>query len=1225
MAARLGPFLVLLLAALPAAGAGPNLPPPALNLTAPGPFPAPPLTASPAALAAAVAALPVPEGAPAQMLFQESRFDFDAAGRISFHRHWIYRILRAEGLRDWGVSQVRYSPWHQQKPLPRVRVIGPDLEERRFEASAYADKPASEGREDLFGDRRVLELKLPVAVGSIVEEEITVADTAPYFPAGTTLRHYAALYIPVLRGRLVLEAPTRLPLRYGLRLLPGLEPRKTVANGRVRLDFDYAAMPAAGTVEVGIPGHRPRFPHVAFSTGRDWQAIAAAYHQELETALEGAALDDWPRPPEGLSPADKVAFLLAALGARVRTSSLELGAGPAAPRPPAEVAREGRGDGKDIAALMVALLRRSGIEGRLALLSSGFGPDCEAKLPGLGLFNHAVVLVPGAGPGGDALWLDPSAPFARAGELPLPAQGRFALVVDEASTELILTPATRPYDNRTEETREVFLADYGPGRVVETSRHYGSADRNQRQVTDGLEPSVRRRGYQAYVQVMHGAAGLGQVEETAPGDLQGPFTLKIEALDCQRARTELDRAVLEIPRRELLRRLPSVFQLDELPPRQEEFVFHEPFATFWHYVIHLPPGFAAGELPPPSELPLGPGKLSMAFREEGGTVYGELSLDVGQRLLSARQFEDLRQAVREVAQGEDPLLVFPHHGRQLAAAGDPAKALAELRAAVAAAPQQIGNRLRLARLFSELGFYREAQRQSRESARLAPASAEAQLALGRALEYDELGRRFSPYAELDAARAALAKAAELGRGDPDVAAELAAVDAVKERLARLAAPRPELHPDDPQTPVEKLLLAHLAGDGDAALALLHPRSRDLAGLAALDPLTRWIAPAEDPAGDPLADWETRLTPKPSGAPHLGYRLAVGAGHHVYLSRLAGGGLAIVGSSEQPALLGGEAFGRLQDGDAEALYRWLDWAREDLLAASDGNGGGNGRTGDPLGPRAWLELWKGEKDENEKTLPARARVAAAALAAPLDKNGRTLATLDGALANPGGEKDGPAIAAARAEAKAAAGNFAELREEATSLAAAHPDSAKAARLLFAAHRGLGDWDGLEKAARDRLAERPQDAEALRALADWAAHVGAPERALEPLRQLAQTGALRSEDGVSLILATLGHPGDAAALDEAEKLTASLPETPALLAARAALAAERGDAAEAWARLRAAADGRPLRAPRNEDAYVEGRLAEGLGLQDLARDAYQKLPPPGQGSPFSFALLARQRLR
>ncbi len=32
-----------------------------------------------------------------------------------------------------------------------------------------------------------------------------------------------------------------------------------------------------------------------------------------------------------------------------------------------------------------------------------------------------------------------------------------------------------------------------------------------------------------------------------------------------------------------------------------------------------------------------------------------------------------------------------------------------------------------------------------------------------------------------------------------------------------------------------------------------------------------------------------------------------------------------------------------------------------------------------------------------------------------------------------------------------------------------------------------------------------------------------------------------------------------------------------------------------------------------------------MNDLARDAYQKLPPPGQGGPFSFALLARQRLR
>lgn len=1209
----LGAIAAAAIAVLPAA-AQPSLPPAALNLDLPGPFPGAPLATDPAALAAAVAALPPPPDAAAEMVFQENRFDFDAAGRITFRRHWIYRVLRAEGVRDWGVSQVRYSPWHQQKPVPRVRVIDPDLRERRFEAASYADKPASEGREDLFGERRVLELRLPVAVGSIVEEEVTIADVAPYFAAGTTLRHYAALYIPVHRGRLVLEAPTRLPLRFGIRLLPGLEPKKTVASGRVRLEFDYARMAAAGAVEVGIPGHRPRFPHVAFSTGRDWQEVARLYQRQVEEAIAGAGLAGWPRPPANVSRRDQAAYLLAALQSRVSTNDLELGAGPTAPRKPDLVARDGRGDGKDIAALMIALLRRSGIDGRVVLLSSGFGPDCETKLPGLGLFNHALVLLP-ATASEPALWLDPSARFVRVGELPLPAQGRFALVADAETRELLLTPTTRSLDNRTEETREVYFADYGLGRIVERSEHWGSADRNQRQVTDGLEPAVRRRAYQAYAQMMHGASSLGEFFETAPAQLDRPFTLLVEALGSSRVRTDFDSATLEIPRRELLRRLPNVFLVESLPPRQEEFVFHEPFATFWHYEIHLPPGFSAGQLPPPEDLPLGPGRLRTSFRLDGRTVRGELSLDVGQRLLSAHQFDEMRRAALELSRAPDPLLEFPHRGRQLLQSGDRRQALAELRAAVAAEPQRVSHRVRLARLLLDLGFEFEAQRQARESTRLAPSWGAAHFVLGRALGFDEVGRRFSPFADLEAAHAALAKAAELEPSDPRIREEIAALETARRRLEALAAPRPELHPDDPRTPLKKLYLAHLGGEGEASSALLHSRLRELVGPAVLEPITRWLEgpPAAGPAPeDPLADWDARLGIKPSGAPHLGYRLAFEKlpGARIYLSREAGA-LKIAATSEEPALLGWEALARLDAGDPEGAARWLDWAREDVAAAA-------GAAGDPLAARSWLELWKGEKDEDPRTRSARMRIAAAALAAPLDRSGRTLVELDVV------ESPSPAVDAARAAAREAAGRFAELEEEAAALLARYPDSARAHAWHFAALHGLGNWDAIERSAAARLAARPDDAESLRALADATARVGAPARAFEPLRRLALAGGLSGDDGVRLIFAALSTPGNKELLEEAERLTGQLAPGPELLAARAALAAEKGLLENARQLIREAADARPLKAPRSEDLYVTGRLAEALGLADVARDAYQRLPPPSQASPFSFSLLARQRL-
>ena len=43
------------------------------------------------------------------------------------------------------------------------------------------------------------------------------------------------------------------------------------------------------------------------------------------------------------------------------------------------------------------MLRAAGIPANLALLSSGPGQDVNTDLPGMGVFDHAIVYVPGTG------------------------------------------------------------------------------------------------------------------------------------------------------------------------------------------------------------------------------------------------------------------------------------------------------------------------------------------------------------------------------------------------------------------------------------------------------------------------------------------------------------------------------------------------------------------------------------------------------------------------------------------------------------------------------------------------------------------------------------------------------------------------------------------------------------------------------------------------------------
>ncbi|MEM6796508.1 MAG: DUF3857 domain-containing protein, partial [Acidobacteriota bacterium] len=249
---------------------------------------------SAAELLAAAELVAAPDGASVFVLYQDTSYSFEADGRLTQSRYWIYQIKDSAALADWSTSQVRWSKSTQERPAVRARVVTAGGEEHWLDAAtASRDRRAPEGREGLHGDRWLREAPLPaVSVGAVVEEEIVLRDVAPVFGAGTAHRHYTALLAPTLDGRLTLKASTRLALRYGARLMPpGARPQTSVADGTVRVVFDFADLPPVEAPEDGMPGHRPRFPQVAFSTGRSWQRVAGELSARVEAAVREADLE----------------------------------------------------------------------------------------------------------------------------------------------------------------------------------------------------------------------------------------------------------------------------------------------------------------------------------------------------------------------------------------------------------------------------------------------------------------------------------------------------------------------------------------------------------------------------------------------------------------------------------------------------------------------------------------------------------------------------------------------------------------------------------------------------------------------------------------------------------------------------------------------------------------------------------------------------------------------
>ncbi len=601
-----------------------------------------------------------PSGVDVLMLFRDDRFAFDEEGRMTHTRRWVYRILTTQGLEGWSVSEASWSPWHQGRPRIRARAILPDGSERWHDPTSAIELDADEA--GLSGARRLIRAPLAVTVGSVVEEEVVIRDDRPAFVAGVSARHLLVMPVPVYRGRVILEAPETVPLRFAIRKAPTLEPRRESREDRVRLIVDYGGVPAAGAVEVGLPSDQPRYPHVAFSTGESWSGVASAFARAVDSKIaesDAEAVVRWLPKGGAASELDRIAELLIGLRGNVRYAPVELGAVDVTPRSPLATLQRGYGDGKDLATLLVAILRSEGIPAYPALLRAGYGMDIDPDLPGLGRFNHALVYIPAD----DPIWLDPGDVFSRSGEIAPDRQGRLALVASTNTQQLLRTPVSASTENRTVTTIEIFMAEEGPARVVESSVYQGAAEYRQRLVTSQVQAADRRLGYEAYVKAAYRAEVLSGVEETRAEDLATPFRLRLEAEKADRTWTSAEEGAAAIDLSYLITALPRELLVVGAGPRQGDFVFQEPFLTEWRYRIHPPAQMAPRRLPKDSSRRLGTGRLMRSFRREGSQVHAVIQLDTGPRHLTAKQFNLFREAVQALLVEESLVLWFDRQAR----------------------------------------------------------------------------------------------------------------------------------------------------------------------------------------------------------------------------------------------------------------------------------------------------------------------------------------------------------------------------------------------------------------------------------------------------------------------------------------------------------------------------------------------------------------------------------
>ena len=728
-------------------------------------------------------------GADVLFLDDEETVVFDTEGRAVRSRYFLYKILTQKGAEGWGAISSSWEPWHVERPSMRARVITADNAVHLLDEKTITDAPAEETQDNVFSDRRVLRAPLPaVAPGSLVEEELTSKESAPLFGAGSVERFYFGASVPVQHTHLALDAPSALSLRYEVDLLPDLKSQRNEAEGRVRLTFDYGPMDALDDVEAELPSDVPAYPSVTFSTGDSWRQIAETYGKVVDKQIAGADLKSLvSKLTAGKAPRDaKAATILQYLNREVRYTGVEFGEAALMPHSLSETLARKYGDCKDKASLLVAMLRAANIPAYVALLNAGSREDITPGLPGMGMFDHAIVYVPGNVPGDADLWIDATDEYARLGEIPIADQDRFALIVRSGGDSLVRIPATSPQDNALIEKREIFLAENGPAKIVETSLPHGSIESSYRRAYADKQNKAAKDELANYVKSQYLAEKLDRMDRSDPTDLSRQFELVLESDRAKRGVTDLNSAAAAIRFEGLFSRLPSGLRQREKEDdnktdkdsgqkpkkkRTADYQLPEAFVTEWDYSIVPPAGFRPKPLPVNAQLSLGPCTLTEDFAaDKDGVVHATLRFDTVKRRLTVSEATELRNKVAQLIAGEPILVYFEPIGQTLLSQGKAREALQSYRELIALHPQEAVHHLQIAEVLLSSGLGEAARAEAQAAVKLEPNSALAEKTLADILEYDSVGRKFRPGSDYAGAEAAFRAAEEL---DPDDKASVA--------------------------------------------------------------------------------------------------------------------------------------------------------------------------------------------------------------------------------------------------------------------------------------------------------------------------------------------------------------------------------------------------------------------------------------------------------------------
>jgi tetratricopeptide (TPR) repeat protein len=393
---------------------------------------------------------------PYETLLEDHRIEYDARGAVTQKVRRIWRV-KSNQVRDFGIVSASYAPWYQNQPTIIARVFDSNGREFQLGKDDLTVSPVGSVAQGVLTDQMMVQAALPgLKVGSIVEEVIEIVDREPFSEFGAMLRIATDTYEPTRFLSVDIDTPDSKPI--DVQFLPqpppellheqetsqGRKKERWFLNQRGQLDFKSIEPEASRNVF--------QQSSMIINTGKNWGSIAEWYAKIVDQRIEPGVLNEVVKEILGESTASssdsievKATKLVNWLRQNIRYTGVLLGSAAIVPARSSTILGRRFGDCKDQSALLVGMLRASGIDANVALVNTDSMRFPMPSIPCANSFNHAIVVI--RNPSGD-FWIDPTDIGSTTNSIPEGLQGRYSLVASSDSTELTVIPSQGIAGNR---------------------------------------------------------------------------------------------------------------------------------------------------------------------------------------------------------------------------------------------------------------------------------------------------------------------------------------------------------------------------------------------------------------------------------------------------------------------------------------------------------------------------------------------------------------------------------------------------------------------------------------------------------------------------------------------------------------------------------------------------------------------------------------------------------